>query len=1123
MPAESNPSEARLREIFAEALARQAPEERRRYLDGACGGDRGLRSRLESLLRAHERAGEFLELNAHGEDINLDAEAEGTVIGPYRLMERLGAGGFGVVYRAEQTKPIQREVALKIIKLGMDTREVIARFEAERQALALMHHPNIAQVYDAGATETGRPYFVMELVPGEPITDYCDAHQLPTEERLQLFLQVCDAVQHAHKKGIVHRDLKPSNVVVTLQDGKPVPKIIDFGIAKMLQGRDAGRTTLTRRELFLGTPAYMSPEQVALAGEDVDERSDIYSLGVLLYELLTGTMPFETERLRRRALDEVRQVIQEENPPKPSTRLQAVVAADVRRLRPSTGQQPTEAEIRASSRRLLQIKETIRKVHGDLDWIVMKTLEKERARRYDSASSLADDLLRHLRHQPVLAGPPSAAYRLGKFARRRRSALLVAGSVAAIICAAVSLSYWQAGKTRQAERRAAFTQAELMNLIGKPATGLPSDAPQAKGLFSGIALVEKAAALSPDEKYLAYTDSFGREGAVAVRQLDSGKVSRFTGRGKDVSGLYIAAKELYADAVGAVTTNRPAIWELPFEGYLWSPDSQWLAYLWNKFPGFSTELRIVSPEMGGMRIVLPGNTNVYYDPLDWSPDGKWLVCCRLNQWALALVSISEGQIRELDLLNPNAPSDAFSARPHARFSPDGKYVVYDLPTGEGKADDLPHTLYVTEVATGIRRHLGVPGNCRTPIWSPTQPVILFTSDRLGTRDLWGVRVQEGKTVSEPFPVQYGLTCSDLRLTRAGKLLVYRDVKPGDGYTIAAAGANLEPLKVESLPGHLYFTMENRVHALTVKGAKASVTPVASRGLPSRALHGGHRWFLEIRSLPTVGTNEPRRELFAVRDDAEPEKAIQLTDRPPKGQMADMLVFSVGLIHAGWERDRIIGWARDANRGLDDGLISWCAMKPEDPGSGRSVMSAIYTVRVAFDDQGNLTGLAEPVFATPLLSEASHHDWSPDGRRLVYASPGRLDGTNVLRIFDVETRRSSTLTAGEAPAWSPDGNWITFHCRHASLHIIRPDGSGLRTLGRDDPPAGMKYLLPRPGFYRMVWSPDSKGLAYDYWAYGGLNITYHELFYRALDGGEPERLTGHLKADASPIAWVEGER
>ncbi len=1110
MPAEMNLSETRLREVFTEALEKPTAEERNRYLDDACAGSPGLRSRVESLLRANERAGEFLEHNAHGEEIDLDSDAVGTVIGPYRLVERLGVGGFGVVYRAEQTEPIRREVALKIIKLGMDTREVIGRFGVERQALALMHHPNIAQVFDAGATQTGRPYFVMELVSGQPITEYCDAHQLPTEQRLQLFLQICEAVEHAHKKGIVHRDLKPSNVVVTVVDGKPVPKIIDFGIAKMLQSREAGWTTLTRRELLLGTPAYMSPEQVALSGDEVDERTDIYSLGVLLYELLTGTMPLEPERLRRRALDEVRHVIQQESPPKPSTRVETL------------GARATEI----AKRRDVEPLHLKRQLKGDLDWVVMKTLEKECSRRYTSASNLAQDLQRHLHHQPVLAGPPSVVYRLRKFGRRRRGALLVAGSIAAIVGAAASLSYWQSGRTREAERRAAFTRAELRSLVAAPATGQPSGAPQAKGLLNGTALVDKAAALSPDEKYLAYSDWSGREGGVVVRHLESGKLARFTGGGRDDSGLYAAGKELYANVVGTVTTNRPAIWEMPFEGYLWSPDSQWLAYLWNKPPGFSTELRIVSPEQGNIQIVLPGNTNVYYDPLDWSPDGKSLVCCRLNQRALALVSIPGGRIRELDPLDPNARPDAFSARPHARFSPDGKYVVYDLPTGEGKPDERPHTLYVTEVTTGNSHHLGVPGNCRTPIWSPTQPVILFTSDRLGTWDLWGVRVQEGKTVSEPFTVQYGLKCSELRLTQAGKLLVYRDVKPGDGYTIAVAGASLEPLKVESLPGRVYFNMQGRGHALTVKGAKASVAPLASHGQPSRGLHGGHRWFLEIRSLPTGGTNEPRRELFVVRDDAEPGQAIQLTQHPPRGQMADALVFSFGYFHADWERTRVINWARDAKRGLDDGLISWSAVKTWDPATpgGPPPLPGIYVARLAFDAQGNITGLAEPMSPEPLVPEASNHDWSSDGRRLVYASPGVMGGTNVLQILDLETRQSSALTPGDAPAWSPDGNWITFHRRNASLHIIRPDGSDLRTLGRMELPVGFSgWIGFPPGFYRMVWSPDSMGLVYEYWAHGGLNVTYHELFYRALDGGEPERLTGNLKADASPIAWLEGEK
>lgn len=1097
------------RAVFSAAVALKAPEERTAYLDKACEGKPELRKRVDVLLQAHERAGRFLE-GGGAEEEDPVREQPGTVIGRYKLLEQIGEGGFGVVFMAEQLEPIRRRVALKIVKPGMDTRQVIARFEAERQALALMDHPSIAKVFDAGATATGRPYFVMELVNGIPITDYCDQRELSTIERLRLFMKVGQAVQHAHQKGIIHRDLKPSNILVTVIDGEAVPKIIDFGVAKALGQQLTEKTLFTAFQQLIGTPAYMSPEQAELSGVEVDARSDIYSMGVLLYELLTGVTPFDAEMLRQAALEDLRRLIRETEPPKPSTRLRTM------------GVKLTEvAQHRQTNPAALS-----RLVHGELDWIVMKALEKDRARRYDTAVALVEDLRHHLEHEPVAAGPPGMAYRLGKFSRRRRRGLMVAGGLAVIICAVAALSKWQAGKTREAERQTAFTRAELKSALGEPASGQPGGAARARGLFNGIGLVEKAAALSPDEKHLAYTDWAGQEGGVVIRQVESGKVSRFTGGGKDGAGLYAASKELYAEVVGTVTTNRPAIWEMPFEGYLWSPDSRWLAYLWNKPPGFSTEMRMVSPETGEMRIVLPGNTNVYYDPLDWSPDGKWMACCRLNQRAVALVSIPDGEIRELDPLDPNARSDAFSARPHARFSPDGKYMVYDLPAGEGKPSEQPHTLYVTEVATGKRQHLGISGNCRTPIWSPNEPVVLFTSDRLGTWDLWGVRVENGKSVSEPFAVQYGVQCSELRMTRAGKLLIYRDVKPGDGYTIAVAGASLDPLKVESLPGRVYFTMENRLHALTVRGAKASISPAPSRGLPSRALHGGHRWFLEIRSLPTVGTNEPRRELFAVRDDAEPDKAVQLTHQPPRGQMADALVFSMGTIHPGWERNRVLTWARDASRGLDDGLISWAAMEPWNPAmtNGPPPSPGIYVARIAFNDRGDITGLAGSVLSTPLVAEASNHDWSPDGRRLVLASPGRFGGTNTLQILDPETKQSSTLTTGDAPVWSPDGNWIAFHRRNASLHIIRPDGSDLRTLGRVELPVGMKgWLPPAPGFYRMAWSPDSKGMVYEYWAYGGLNVTYHELFYRALDGGDPERLTGHLRADASPIAWVDGER
>ena len=368
-------------------------EVRAAYLEQVCGSDAALRRRVERLLRACEQEASFLEVpacDADGRHAPIPAERPGTVIGPYKLMEQIGEGGMGVVYVAEQTQPVRRKVALKIIKPGMDTKQVIARFEAERQALAMMDHPNIAKVLDGGTTESGRPYFVMELVRGIPITEYCDREQLSIPERLELFVLVCRAVQHAHQKGIIHRDLKPSNILVTVIDGAPVPKVIDFGVAKATGAALTERTLYTAFHQFVGTPLYMSPEQAELSGMDVDTRSDIYSLGVLLYELLTGTTPFDQETFRTAAFDEMRRIIREQEPPKPSTRLSTLGAT----------------RTTVSAKRKADARQLDRTVRGELDWIVMKALEKDRRRRYETANDFAADVMRYLTDQPV-AGLPA--------------------------------------------------------------------------------------------------------------------------------------------------------------------------------------------------------------------------------------------------------------------------------------------------------------------------------------------------------------------------------------------------------------------------------------------------------------------------------------------------------------------------------------------------------------------------------------------------------------------------------------------------------------------------------------------------------------------------------------------
>jgi serine/threonine protein kinase/dienelactone hydrolase len=400
--------------ILTEVMQKSTTEERTAYLEEVCGDDAGLRNEVESLLQLEGKVGDFLEIPLFVSSANLDesplTEGPGTIIGRYKLLEKIGEGGMAVVYMAEQQKPIHRKVALKIIKLGMDTKSVIARFEAERQALAMMDHPNIAKVLDAGATETGRPYFVMELVKGVSITKYCDNNKLSTQKRLDLFQQVCNAVQHAHQKGIIHRDIKPSNIMVTSHDGKPVPKIIDFGIAKAINQRLTEKTLFTRYAQIIGTPAYMSPEQAELNDLDVDTRSDIYSLGVLLYELLTGTTPFSEEELREAGYVAMQKIIREQEPVRPSTKLSKLtdMASEV-------------ADHRGTTPELLG-----RMLRRDLDWIVVKALDKDRTRRYDTVHALAEDIRRYLKNEPITAGSPSLSYRILKFCRRNRSHVAIA-------------------------------------------------------------------------------------------------------------------------------------------------------------------------------------------------------------------------------------------------------------------------------------------------------------------------------------------------------------------------------------------------------------------------------------------------------------------------------------------------------------------------------------------------------------------------------------------------------------------------------------------------------------------------------------------------------------------------
>jgi eukaryotic-like serine/threonine-protein kinase len=538
------------KEIFNRARRLSAPEDRVAYLQEACGGDQAAMARILELLRAHGQVGDFLDSSPARYVATITdpvREAPGSVIGPYKLLEQIGEGGFGVVFMAEQHVPVRRRVALKIIKQGMDSRQVLARFEVERQALALMDHPNIARALDAGVTDSGRPYFVMELVRGVPITEYCDEANLAVHERLALFVDACRAVQHAHQKGIIHRDLKPSNILVTLLDGRPVPKVIDFGVAKAINQPLTEETLFTRFAEIIGTPLYMSPEQAEMTSLDIDTRSDIYSLGVLLYELLTGSTPFDRNRLKQAAFDEIRRIIREEEPAKPSTRISTL--GEKRGV--------VAARRHADPNHLSQL------LRGDLDWIVMKALEKERSRRYETANGLAMDVERHLADEPVLACPPSASYRLRKFVRRNRGQVIAAALILLALLAGI------AGTTIgliRAERQRQF--AEEQRVKAEQARDLTRQALDAMtSTATGDALTTQKEISADQKKFLTEVLTYYQQfaGEKADDEQSRARTAAAARRVGDIEGRLgryeqaVAALKIARDGYATLASDFPAV------------------------------------------------------------------------------------------------------------------------------------------------------------------------------------------------------------------------------------------------------------------------------------------------------------------------------------------------------------------------------------------------------------------------------------------------------------------------------------------------------------------------------------------------------------------------------------